>query len=160
MVDSNLEALANIGANLAEIVGVAGGFTSLAGSWIPVVNKYPGLCKGMLVRGALILGAAMAQPGIVEYLKPINEIAATIASWVLCVPIVIFALKAYALPGSIALKRDLKHKKWIILLNCLVIVPFHLAWFVSLYLATAKYKTDSAKSVSENVPQSDDENAN
>lgn len=152
---SDLEALANIGVNLAEILGVAGGFVSLVGCWIPVVNKYPGLSKGMFIRGFLIVAAAMAQPSVVDYMESVNQIAAAVVAWGLCLPIVFAAFKAYALPGSIALKRNLKNKEWIVVLNCLVIVPFHLAWFISLFLATTKSKADntSSSTASESVQE-------
>jgi hypothetical protein len=135
---SEILGLANIGINLAEIVGVAGGFVLIAGSGIAAINRFKGFAIPMLLRGIAILSAGLLTPVITGFLYERNEIATLIVGWLLCIPIVIFAGRAYVLPAALAKKRNLKNENVVFLLNCLFFVPLHVAWLIAMFMATKK----------------------
>jgi len=122
---ANAEALMNIGANLSEIAGIAGGMNAFMWCWIPHVNNCPGgWTKKMLIQGPLILIAALAIPGTVNWAVAENMqlgMAVSLISTLVMVPL---GVMTFFLPARIALKHNKPKSGLVSTLNCLVFIPF------------------------------------
>lgn len=156
MAVSNIEAIANIGANLGEIAGVAGGGIWILGSWIPALNKCPRYSRRMLLIGAILLTARLLAPVAVNYFQPISPICSAIVSWIFCIPIVMYAFKAYMLPADISSETGHPHGGGIFALALFGIVcPLHLTWYIALFMATKFVAMNGKASIPEGAQKSE-----
>lgn len=137
---SNVEALLNIGANLSEILGIAGGMTGLLWGWMPAAGGLKGYSKRLTLFGLLILVVGLAVPGIINWLVAVNIGVAILAGLVLTLVCVGMGGYLYFAPFWLADATKHPNRTWIQVLNCLFFVPFNIAIAMAILSFSGKDK--------------------
>jgi hypothetical protein len=121
---ANIEALMNIGANLSEIVGIAGGVNCLMWGWMPYAGGLKGASKRIELMGLVLLPMALATPGLVNWTTSVNLVLGMVTTLVLTICIVGGGGYAFMTPYRLADKTKHPRRTLIQTLNCIVIIPF------------------------------------
>jgi hypothetical protein len=121
---ANLEALINIGANLGEIAGLAGGIPVLLWSWMPRAGGIRGVSLKLAGLSLLTVVLGLATPGIVNLAVPINAVLGLVVSWALCLGTLGLVIYILMTPSRIAKRIGHPQERAIRILNCCAFVPW------------------------------------
>jgi hypothetical protein len=149
--DSNCEAILNIFANGADILGKSGGTEFLLGALSVLFLKKKLIAGKLAAVGILALLVGFVTPGtiawIVASVRDANIPMSSAEPWLWIIGIIgllgvlAFAIISALLPTIIAFKTDKQNKKLVLILNILLLfIP--LGWNVALFISL---KDDKAK---------------
>lgn len=118
---SNLEALINIGANLAEIAGIASGANCLVWSWMPAAGHYGGYSLRMAGIALACVVGGLAAPGIANMAAAVNQVLGLV-SWPLAIAIIVGGFYNFMTPYRLAERLNHPQASVIKTLNCIAFV--------------------------------------
>ena len=129
-ISRDVECMFNIVGNTGEITGLIAGLPILFLSFIPNACGLKGYSIKLAVLGVVTAAVGLAYPGILNMTVNslnsaalLNSIFSVLATVIASVFLLVACLAAFFMPTIIALREQRQKKVWMIVCNCLAVIP-------------------------------------